>query len=114
MQTETRMTIRGYLVGAIWMPNTECYKPLAYDLTREDARFTEPGTLRDHVLAATNDGDFQSCAIADGFLIVERVRHTSTGYVKRSRTFELSRFPSVSDCLRPDWDGPSDPESWDD
>jgi len=49
--SDVQFTISGYLVGDIWMPATECYKDLHYDLTREDARFTEPGTLRDHVLA---------------------------------------------------------------
>jgi hypothetical protein len=49
MQTETRVTIHGYLVGNIWMPNAECYKDLTYDVTREQERApgcsTSPASL---------------------------------------------------------------------
>ena len=34
MQT-TSITIRGYVVGNIWMPNAECYKEFNYDVLRE-------------------------------------------------------------------------------
>jgi len=33
-----QIEISGYLVGPIWMPAVECYKPLRYDATREQAR----------------------------------------------------------------------------
>lgn len=103
---ELHLSIHGYLVGTIWMPAAECFKPLTYDLTREDARFTEPGTLRDHVLRATNDGDFQSCEIADGVLVAEMVTRTATSTKRRTRQFDLSRFPSIADCIRTEWEGP--------
>ena len=120
MRTQTTRTIelRGYLVGAIWWPvGAECWKDLAYDITREDARFSEPGTLRDHVLAATNDGDFQGCTIAQGELIAtsRTIAWDDSGRVLRETTrrhhWPLDRFKSVADCLHddPDW-LPSYPE----
>lgn len=97
----TNISLRGYVVGPIWWPaGSECYKPLAYSITRENGRFTEPGTLRDHVLRATNDGDFQSCTLARAELVIERRQ----GNRRVIRSFPLSRFPSVADCLHPDGD----------
>lgn len=104
MQIERK--IRGYLVGNIWMPNAECYKPIDYDLDDQDARWSERGTLRDHVLRATNDGDFQSCTIADGYLELTTRRATKTGMVTRIKRIELFAFPSISDCVKADWEGP--------
>lgn len=105
MRTERNISIRGFIVGPIWWPaGAECYKRLSYDLTREDRRFLEPGTLRDHVLSATNDGDFQHATIALGELVIEtRKRGAGRETVKR-RTWPLSRFPSIADCLHPDGD----------
>lgn len=99
-------TIRGHLVGNIWMPNAECWKDLAYDITGEDVRFTEPCTLRDHVLRATNDGDFQHCEIAGGF--IETVATITKGerVYRRTRLTALDDCRSVADMVRTDWDGP--------
>jgi hypothetical protein len=112
---QTQITLRGYLVGSIWWPvGAECYKHLTYDVTREDSRFTEPGTLRDHVLRATNDGDFQCATIACGELIAERreIKDGRERIVRRS--FPLSRFPSVADCLHPEGDAWWPPSDFDD
>lgn len=98
--------IRGYLVGPIWMPATECYKPLRYQLTNEDARFNEPLTLREHVLRATNDGNFQYCQIADGELVTTAYITKETRNYRRSVSRPLSAFPSIADCVKTDWDGP--------
>ena len=97
----TTVRLRGYLVGNIWMPNCECFKELSYSLDDQSSRWSERGTLRDHVLAATNDGDFQSCNIAHGELVITRTK----GRRKVTRSFPLSMFPSVADCLHsdPDW-----------
>ena len=104
MIAPSEITISGYVVGPIWWPTgAECYKPFTYHLTREDERFTEPGTLRDHVLAITRDGDFQHCEIADGFLEIT-IRKPGRS---RSRVFELDIFPSIADCLKDDWCGPN-------
>ena len=99
--------IRGYLVGEIWMPCTEAWKPLAYDLTSEDSRFTSPGTLRDHVLRATNDGDFRGADIADGVLITVATIRKGERLYRRERITPLDRCKSVSDMVRADWDGPT-------
>lgn len=97
----TRIAISGYLVGNIWWPvGAECWKTFTYDLTREEALFSSPGTLRDHILRITSDGDFQSASIAQGELTITV---TKPGR-KRSRSFPLSRFPSIADCLHPDPD----------
>ncbi len=101
-----QITISGFLVGPIWMPPEECYKPFSYDLTREQARLQPPGTLRDHILNITRDGDFQHCQIADGFLEITIHKPNRT----RSRSFELDIFPSITDCIKTDWQGPSDHE----
>jgi len=107
----TTLEIRGFVVGPIWWPvGTECFKELSYNVTHEDARMSGPGTLRDHVLCATNDGDFQSCAIACGELIATSYRKDR----KVVRSWPLERFPSVSDCLHPDPDWcPQFPEDFD-
>lgn len=94
------ISIRGYIVGPIWWPaDSECYKPLVYDLTRE-AALMDGATLRDHVLRATNDGDFQHATLAHAELVVER-RKAGRRVI---RSFPLSHFPSVADCLHPDGD----------
>lgn len=93
----TNISLRGYIVGTIWMPAVECYKPLDYCIS-DQRRWSELGTLRDHVLAATNDGDFQSATLAHAEIVIER----QTGNRRVIRSFPLSRFPSVADCLHPD------------
>ena len=94
------ISIRGFLVGTIWMPAAECYKPLDYSLTDQQCRTVGKMTLRDHVVRATNDGDFQSCTLALGELVVT----TRNGRRTTTRTFPLARFPSIADCLHPDGD----------
>jgi hypothetical protein len=101
MQIES-VTISGYLVGQIWMPAAECYKPFTYDVQREQARTIGKMTLRDHALRATNDGDFQGCDIAEGVLSVT-IRN---GRYKRTRHFSLEQFASIEDMRRDNWDGP--------
>jgi hypothetical protein len=109
-QRRTDISIHGFLVGDIWMPMTECWKDLFYNITSEDERWSEPGTLREHVCRATNDGDFRSAAIAQGELVVTIRREAPQGTLTRSRSFPLSMFPSVRDMLHddPDWFPPCD------
>jgi hypothetical protein len=96
----TNISLRGFIVGPIWWPaGAECYKPLDYSITRESA-LIDGGTLRDHVLRATNDGDFQSATLACAELVIER----RAGNRRVIRSFQLSHFPSVADCLHPDGD----------
>lgn len=97
----TSIELRGYVVGPIWWPaGAECFKDLRYNATDQNARWSEPGTLRDHVLAATRDGDFQNCTIAHGELVIERRQ----GSRRVIRSFPLSKFPSIADCLHPEGD----------
>lgn len=102
----TSIELRGFIVGPIWWPaDAECYKPLHYSVFD----FTERGTLRDHVLRATQDGDFQNATIAHGELVLER----RTAGRRVIRSWPLSKFSSVADCLHPDGDdwcpqGPDD------
>jgi hypothetical protein len=97
------LELRGCLVGSIWWPTgAECWKELSYNITREDGRYSEPVSLREHVLAATNDGDFQSCSIACGELIATRVTVKDGRRVTVMRSWPLERFGSVADCLHPD------------
>ncbi len=102
---KTEIKISGSLVGKIWMPSVTCWKDFSYDVIREQAR-TIGGkmTLRDHVLRATNDGDFQSCEMGDSFLTIKTSRRTESGAViTRSRSWPMEYFPSVSDCVIADW-----------
>ena len=103
---QTQISIRGYLVGPIWQPGfDECWRHFNYDLTREDKRFTEPGTLHDHMLSATRDGDFQSTVVAQGELIIQVTRRNAAGEtITRTRSWPLDRFPSIRDFLHPDPD----------
>lgn len=97
----TDISLRGFIVGPIWWPSgSECYKPLSYNITDHDARWSEPGTLREHVVAAVCDGDFQSASLACAELVIER----RAGNRRVIRSFPLSKFPSVADCLDPDGD----------
>ena len=102
--------ISGYLVGTIWMPRVECWKDVNFIFQREHT--TEPfkrvcDDLRDAMLQITNDGDFQSCAVAGGILRVINVRQRGQGRVIREKVYDLARFPSVADMVRVDWEGPN-------
>lgn len=105
--THIRAYLTGYIVGQIWWPaGTECWKDLHFDCTDYAKRCTPRATLRDCVLAATNDGDFQGCDIAQGELVLETRKAGPDGRMTtRRKSYPLSRFPSIADCLHsdPDW-----------
>ena len=102
--------IRGYLVGPIWWPvGAECWKDL--DFTCDDE-----STLRDNVVRAhCFDGDFSSCDIAQGELVGTYRKQVGGKTVTVQRSFPLTMFPSVKDCLHsdPDW-WPTYPDECDD
>jgi hypothetical protein len=104
-----QITIRGYVVGPIWWPvGAECWKDLAYDVTRESERFDEALTLRDHMrrVMFEHGGDFQSATIAQGELIVTATKQVGATTVRRTRAWPLETFPSIRDYLHPegqDW-----------
>lgn len=107
----TSISLRGYIVGPIWWPaGAECYKPLSYSISDERCRWSEPGTLRDHVVAAVNDGDFQSATLAHAEIVIER----RNGNRRVIRSFPLSHFPSITDCLHPDGEDWCPQGDWED
>jgi hypothetical protein len=105
MQITFQHSIRGILVGSIWMPAATCAKPLNYNATREESNWINAGrnngkgTLREHVLAATRDGDFQSCRLADGELVTVATITRGKRTYRRTRTTVLTRCKSIADCL---------------
>jgi hypothetical protein len=100
----TTMKLSGVLVGYIWQPGVECWKELDYSITEQQARTFGKMTLRDHLLSATNDGDFRSCVIADGRLDIKRTWYRDGRHYSVSRSIPLTLFPSIADMLHPDPD----------
>lgn len=102
-----RVTIWGVIAGFMWMPPCPAWKYIkeSSDQYPHNALVSEgksvPSDLRDMALRMTNDGDFQSCGfLADETsVIVERIKKTATGLVKRCREFPITFFPSIADCL---------------
>ena len=101
-------SIRGYLVGQIWMPAVECFKPLSHDCDAYERRCSEPCTLRDHMLAATHDGDFQSCEAGDAYLETTLTITKGGRTYRRKRHTPLEAFPSIADMVRKDWFPPEE------
>ena len=101
-----QVSIQGYIVGPIYWPaGQECFKTLNYNVVAQNRSWGEPGSLREHVVRALNDGDFQSCSIAQGRLVVTTTRRDKAGAtIRRTREWPLSRFPSIADCLHPEGD----------
>lgn len=94
------VTMRGTVVGTIWMPAATCWKPFV--IRNTDFRYSDSSqpSLRDMAERATNDGDFQSCAIAEGSVTVQmdviangRTMHT------RTRHYDIAEFPSIADMV---------------
>jgi hypothetical protein len=98
------ITIEGFITGPIWQ-GIECYKTLNYSATDQQARTIGKMTLRDHALRATIDGDFQHCVIAAGTLHIDVTTIANGRRISRSRSWPLSRFPSIADTLHsdPEW-----------
>ena len=111
----TKIMLYGEIAGNIWMPAVECSKEFHLELTRIPRtsntraypgiapRSMEITCLRDALLRLTNDGDFQSCAIAWARL---EVRHyfggdtAGTRTVKtRTRVWELRGRDQNADCF---------------
>lgn len=110
-QTES-VKLFGTLIGPIWMPAAICTKPIDHRFDMPIDRFANsytrgdwPGSLRDALLSefATNDGDFQSCKLANGTIKVTRY-NLVTG-TRRVRYWQLrgsipERLPHHSWDLR--------------
>jgi hypothetical protein len=109
----TDISISGYLVGGMWWPaGVTGYKRVAYSVTREDGRFSEPGTLRDHVLHLLMEqgGDFQGAELAHAEIIVTAEKISDSRHTIKRRYFPITMFPSISDCVNADWEGPDSGE----
>lgn len=77
MKTARQYILRADLVGYAWMPGILAAKPVEYRFRRPenpDSPFRkrdEHDTLRDALLAVTNDGDFRSCSLANATIEVQ-------------------------------------------
>jgi len=62
----------GTIKGNIWMPNIECTKDFNINFSKDNSLpfTTNFETLEDIKNHITNDGDFRSCEISEGELIV--------------------------------------------
>ena len=100
--------ITGQIQGRIWMPACVCTK--TFTVSEDDFRYSDGSrpTLRDMVLRATNDGDFQSANVSWGHLTVETIvtRKDGRGTLTRKRHFDLRSplFPSIADSIVPEDD----------
>lgn len=103
--TTTEVQIIGTIGGRIWMPACVCSKQFKvsnleypYTALTENGRSVK-ATLRDMILMVTNDGDFQSCLIADATVVFIRTVVTASGTITRRRAMDIRQFPSVADCV---------------
>ena len=88
---QATITISGTYGGPIWMPACICAKRFKHTVAADD-------TLREAVLRVLNDGDFQSCSIAEGEVNFIR-RLPDRFHREHRRTLDISQFPSVADCV---------------
>ena len=91
-------TIYATIAGHIWQPCSLCWKD-GIKLQFGHGPWKFGGTLRDAALSISNDGDFQSCSIVEGELVLERMKQTGTSTITRTRVFPLAFFPSIADCM---------------
>ena len=115
--TTTSVRLIGTVRGNIWMPNTECTKDIDHTFRMGADRHATghwrgdwPGSVRDALLSefVTNDGDFQSCALEPGAVVIVTRVNPETG-TRRVRTWELRanisdhRAPGyIADCFTVD------------
>jgi hypothetical protein len=109
---EFRHVIRGYLTGALWC-GAAAFVPIAYDLTREDARLGGDATLRDHALhlLAEHGGDFAGGPeFGDAALFTTVIIRRGGRVYRRERITELTACKSIADLVDTEWAHPGD---WD-
>ena len=106
MSSKTIARIHGQIQGPIWMPTCVCTK--FFNVSENDFLYSDGSrpTLRDMVLKATNDGDFQSADVSFGWLTVEAIvtRKDGKGQVTRKRHWDLRSplFASIADSIVPE------------
>ena|SRR3990167_7907180 len=88
----------GELRGEIWWPvGEEFKKDLEVKFSKDDKPWHfKADCLRDVLLRATNDGDFQSCVI--DFPCMKVVRRNQVTGATKSRYFNLQGKDGNSDC----------------
>ena len=85
------------------MPACICTKD--FNVSEDDFRYSDGSrpSLRDMVLRATGDGDFQSADVSQGQLTIEAIvpRRDGHGQISRKRHFDLRSelFPSIADSI---------------
>ena len=99
---ETKITLRGHVVGTIWMPACDAWKDVT--IGNRDFRFSDGGkpTARDFALQATCDGDFRHCKLtADSEFTFRRDYYSESGRVIKSyhRTMPVTAFKSLGDMV---------------
>jgi hypothetical protein len=107
MTTTTTVTLRGHIVGPIWMPTTDCWKPVEADSESFERSTGERPTARDLALRATEDGDFMHCRLtADSEFEFERVTRSNGSVKVLHRRVPVTAFPSIADCVdeRESWE----------
>ena len=103
MIASTRYEIIGGIIGPIWLPGPECWKPVNVSYDRAQ------GPLREMALRAIDDEDFQTCRLTgDSVLRITREKRDNGRMTSRSRWWNLTAFPSIADCVAadkfiPDW-----------
>jgi len=92
-KTRIDRTLYARIAGDIWMPQTLCWK----DVKLTDFRYSDGSqpSLRDMVLQATNNGDFQSCGLVDAYVLI---RHYRRDRVVEKRLFLSPESLTISDC----------------
>lgn len=96
MKTLESITIYADIVGNIWMPMVECRKETKTVFTPEQQPFTHEWTgLRDALLRITNDGDFRSCLIEWGCMVIR----WWDGKYYIERQVDIPNCKLTSDCL---------------
>jgi hypothetical protein len=94
------VTLYCKIAGPIWMPATTAFKDVKLTDSKSpfsDFRYSDGSrpTLRDMVLKATNDGDFQNAALVEGSI---KVRHHRKDRVVE-KWIELSpETRTIEDC----------------
>ncbi len=89
----------GSIVGKIWMPSTYAAMEFNINVTTERERHTDGLSIREAIerYLSFSTGDFQSAAIATGYLILEA--WNGKGNRKLTRYIDLKNCPCVADLM---------------
>lgn len=69
-----KIDVSARVIGRNWMPGCLCWKDVRATFTPDDRPFSHQwSNLRDALLRLANDGDFQSAALSDVWLTIDRL-----------------------------------------